>query len=65
VFCKEVITVSDTLYLILRKIRISDRPITEVWKEHLRADKVFKKEPYFYFCEEIVEVFPIEPNIKT
>ena len=59
-FCKEVINISDTLYIVLRKIRISDNPITQTWKEHLMVDKVFKKEPYFYFCEEIKEVFPIE-----
>ena len=54
--CKEVINISDTLYIVLRKIRISDRPIVDTWREHLRADRVFKKEPYFYFCEEIVDV---------
>jgi len=61
-FCKEVLNISDTLYIVLRKIRISDNPITATWKEHLRADKVFRKEPYFYFCEEIIEVVPIEDD---
>jgi len=64
--CKEVINISDTLYIVVRKLRISDDPIVETWREHLRADRVFKKEPYFYFCEEIVDVEPIEEdNIVT
>jgi hypothetical protein len=59
-FCKEVISVSDKLWIVQRKIRINDNPTVEVWREHLRLDKVFKKEPYFYFCEEIIDVEPIE-----
>jgi len=59
-FCKEVISVSDKLWIVKRKIRINDNPIVEVWREHLRSDKVFRKEPYFYFCEEIIHVDPIE-----
>jgi len=62
-FCKEVISVSDKLWIVQRKIRINDNPIVEVWREHLRSDKVFKKEPYFYFCEEIIDVDPIDENL--
>mgnify|MGYP003645375195 FL=1 len=42
--------------IVKRKIRIDSRPIVETWKEHLHCDKVFKKEPYFYFCEEVTDV---------
>ena len=59
-FCKEVISVSDKLWIVKRKIRINDNPIVEVWREHLRSDKVFQNEPYFYFCEEIIDVDTIE-----
>jgi hypothetical protein len=31
-------------------------PIISTWKEHLRSDKVFKKEPYYYFCQEVTDV---------
>ena len=62
-FCKEVITVSDKLWIVQRKIRIKDNPIVDVWREHLRSDKVFKKEPYFYFFEEIIDVDPIDENL--
>ena len=55
-FCKEIINVSDTLWEVQRKLRIAHSPIVENWREHLRSDRVFKKEPYYYFCLEITEV---------
>jgi hypothetical protein len=54
-FCKEIINVSDTLWEVQRKIKITHNPNVETWREHLRSDRVFKKEPYYYFCLEIVE----------
>lgn len=59
-FCKEVIKVEDKLWVVQRRIRISDNPIVDVWREHLRSDKVFKREPFYYFCEAIIDVEPIE-----
>jgi hypothetical protein len=41
---------------VKRRIRIDHRPVVQVWKEHLMADKVFKKEPYYYFCEEVMDI---------
>ena len=61
-FCKEVLNISDTLYIVIRKIKISDNPITEAFKSYLGADKVFKKEPYYYFCDEILDIEPIEDD---
>ena len=58
-FNKEVIKSGDKLYLVVRKVRIEHNPIIETWKEHLRADRVFRKEPYFYFVKDIVD---LEPN---
>lgn len=55
-FCKELILVSDKLWVVKRKIRISDNPVVNNWKLHLKSDIVFKKEPYFYFCEEVIDV---------
>lgn len=65
-FCKEVIKVEDKLWVVQRRIRISDKPIVDVWREHLRSDKVFKREPFYYFCEAITDVEPIEdePSIQ-
>ena len=58
-FNKEVIKAGDKLYLVVRKVLIEHNPIIETWKEHLRADRVFRKEPYFYFVKDIVD---LEPN---
>ena len=55
-FCKEVLNIDNTLWVVQRKIRITDRPIVATWREHLGSDKVFKKEPYYYFCEEVTDV---------
>mgnify|MGYP001215480074 FL=1 len=55
-FVKEVVSVNDTLWIVQRKIRIDHNPIVSAWREHLRSDKVFKREPYYYFCEEVTDV---------
>jgi len=55
-FVKEVVSVNDTLWIVQRKIRIDHNPIVSTWREHLRSDKVFKREPYYYFCEEVTDV---------
>ena len=55
-FVKEVVSVNDTLRIVQRKIRIDHNPIVSTWREHLRSDKVFKREPYYYFCEEVTDV---------
>ena len=55
-FNREVVNVNNTLWIVQRKIRIDQRPIVSTWKEHLRSDKVFKKEPYYYFCQEVTDV---------
>ena len=53
---REVLNINNTLWIVKRRIRIDDRPIVQTWKEHLHCDKVFKKEPYYYFCEEVTDV---------
>jgi len=60
IVCKEFLNVSDKLWVIQRKIRIDQNPIVSSWRSHLRSDKVFKKEPFYYFCEEVLDVEPIE-----
>jgi hypothetical protein len=53
---KKMISVQDKRYIVIRTIRIDHNPNTDVWKEHLRADIVFRKKPYFYFCQEVTDV---------
>ena len=55
-FVKEIVNVNDTLWIVQRKIRIDHKTNRNVWREHLRSDKVFKGEPYYYFCEEVTDV---------
>ena len=55
-FNREVVNGNNTLWIVQRKIRIDHMPIISTWKEHLRSDKVFKKEPYYYFCQEVTDV---------
>ena len=55
-FVKEVVSINDTLWIVQRKIRIDHNPIVSTWREHLRSDKVFKREPYYYFCQEVTDV---------
>lgn len=59
---KQFITFQDSLYLLKRVIKEDLNPDIEVWKEHLRADLVLRKEGLFYFVElvpdlEIIEEF--------
>ena len=44
------------LFLVLKRIRESNNPILDVWKEHLKADIILRKDGFYYFCEEVMEV---------
>jgi len=59
-FKLDVINVKDTLYIVKRKIKKSDNPIVETWKEHLNCDTVFQKDEVYYFCQKIEEAQIIE-----
>jgi hypothetical protein len=52
---KEIIEVENELYEVLRKIREEHGPIIDTWKEHLSADKVFRKDGWLFFCRHIQE----------
>lgn len=59
-FGLNIINVKDTLYIVKRKIKKSDFPIVETWKEHLYCDTVFQKDEIYYFCQKIEEAQIIE-----
>ena len=59
-FKLDVINVKDTLYIVKRKIKKSDNPIVETWKEHLNCDTVFQKDEVYYFCQKIEEAQILE-----
>lgn len=53
---KEFITFNNTLYYIVKIIRIDDNPIVENLKEYLQADIVLKKEDKFFFLRSIPDL---------
>jgi len=56
----EFIETAGELYKIIRVLKESNHPNTDVWKEHLRADKVFRKDGLFYFCQHVPDAEIIE-----
>jgi len=44
------------IFLVLRKIRETHNPIIDSWKEHLNADIVLRKDGFYFFCEEVMEI---------
>ena len=53
---KEFITFNNTLYYIVKIVRIEDNPIVENLKEYLQADIVLKKENKFFFLRSIPDL---------
>ena len=60
---KQFITVEDELYEIVRAIRESHNPVIDTWKESLRADKVFKRGNFFFFCKHIEDAIIVTDEI--
>lgn len=55
-FKNEFINFQDRLFLIKRIIKEEHQPNVEVWKEHLMADTVLKKDGLFYFLETVPDL---------
>lgn len=55
-FRSQKVTFNDKLFIVVRKIKIDQNPIIDVWKEHLNADTVLKRDGYYWFCEEIPSI---------
>jgi len=53
---KEFVTFNDTLYYIVKIVRVNDNPIVENLKEYLQADIVLKKEDKFFFLRSIPDL---------
>lgn len=53
---KQFISLNDKLYLVKKLIKEEHRPIIDVWKEHLQADTVLKKDGILYFVETVVDL---------
>lgn len=52
----EFINFQDKLYLVKKIIKEELQPNIEVWKEHLKADTVLKKDNLFYFLESVPDL---------
>jgi hypothetical protein len=53
---KEFITFNNSLYYIVKVVRMDDNPIIENLKEYLQADIVLKKEDKFFFLRNIPDI---------
>lgn len=53
---KEFITFNESLYYIVKVVRMDDNPNVENLKEYLQADIVLKKEDKFYFLRNIPDI---------
>lgn len=61
---REIITIENDLFEIVKILKESDKPIVDTWKEYLGADKIFKKDGYLYFCVLIPELEIEEYNTE-
>ena len=53
---KQFITFNNTLYYVVKTVRMDDNPIIEDLKEYLQADIVLKKEDKFFFLRSIPDL---------
>ena len=59
-FKREFLYFQDKLFIIKRVLREEPDINIEVWKEHLNADTVLRKEGSLYFLEEVPDLEIIE-----
>jgi hypothetical protein len=59
-FKNEFLNFQGKLYIIKRVLKEEYNPDVEIWKEHLGADLVLRKDGLLYFVEEIpdLEILP-------
>jgi hypothetical protein len=43
------------MYEVIRSIKEDHNPNNDVWKEHLQADRIFRKEGVLFFCKKVEE----------
>lgn len=53
---KQFIPFNGKLYLIKKIIKEEHGPVIDVWKDHLGADTVLRKEGLLYFLEIVEEL---------
>jgi hypothetical protein len=55
-FCKEVLKINGTLFLVKKVLREEYGKDIELLKQWYLADIVFRKESLLYFCEQIIDL---------
>jgi hypothetical protein len=60
----EFLTFQDNLFVLKRILREDLNPNVDVWKEHLKADLVLRKDGMLYFLESVPDLEIIE-EFKT
>jgi hypothetical protein len=50
-FKNEFLKFQDRLYVVKKIIKEEHQPIIDVWKEHLNADTVLRRDGILYFLE--------------
>lgn len=53
---KHFIPFNDKLFLVKKIIKEEHGPVIDVWKEHLNADTVLRKEGLLYFLQTVDEL---------
>lgn len=59
-FTKQFLSYQNKLYIIKRTLKEEDGPVIDVWKEHLMADLVLKRDGILYFLESVPDLEIIE-----
>jgi len=62
----EFVKFQDKLYIVKRILKEDYGPNIDVWKEHLGADLVLKKENLLYFVESVpdLDIIPEDNTLK-
>tara|TARA_R110000868_G_scaffold192839_5_gene437428 strand:+ start:175 stop:357 length:183 start_codon:yes stop_codon:yes gene_type:complete len=55
-FKNEFLQFQDKLFVLKRIIKEEDQPVIEVWKDHLSADTVLRKDGNLYFLETVPDL---------
>ena len=57
--------INDDMYEVIRAIKEDHNPNNDVWKEHLQADRIFRKEGILFFCKKIEEAIIVSDEETT
>ena len=65
-FRNEFIKYEDRLYILKRRLKEEYNPNVEVWKDHLGADLVLRKDGVLHFVELVpdAEILPADSNLE-